>query len=85
MVARGMGLRARFIVACGVLVLTSVLAGIWTLTTLTQLSSAVGRTVEGIDVVAATTSELSAALEREDVILNQRAQLGRERWGKKKC
>jgi len=36
MVARGMGLRARFIVACGVLVLTSVLAGIWTLISISK-------------------------------------------------
>jgi NtrC-family two-component system sensor histidine kinase KinB len=61
-----MGLRARFVVACGVLVLTSALAGVWTLSALARLSSVVGQTVEGLDVVAATTSELADALERED-------------------
>jgi NtrC-family two-component system sensor histidine kinase KinB len=61
-----MGLRARFVVACGVLVLTSALAGVWTLRALASLSSVVGQTVEGLDVVAATTSELSDSLERED-------------------
>jgi NtrC-family two-component system sensor histidine kinase KinB len=61
-----MGLRARFVVACGVLVLTSALAGVWTLSALSRLSLVVGQTVEGLDVVAATTSELSDALERED-------------------
>jgi NtrC-family two-component system sensor histidine kinase KinB len=66
MVARGIGLRGRFVVACGVLVLTSALAGIWTLSTLGRLSSVVGQTVEGLDVVAATTSELADSLERED-------------------
>jgi NtrC-family two-component system sensor histidine kinase KinB len=53
-------------VACGVLVLTSGLAGLWTLSALARLSSVVGQTVEGLDVVGATTSELAGALERED-------------------
>jgi NtrC-family two-component system sensor histidine kinase KinB len=66
MVGRGIGLRARFVLACGVLVLTSALAGVWTLSALARLSSVVGQTVEGLDVVAASTSQLADALERED-------------------
>jgi NtrC-family two-component system sensor histidine kinase KinB len=61
-----MGLRARFVVACGVLVLSSALASVWTLSALSRLGFVVGQTVEGADVVAATTSALSDALERED-------------------
>jgi NtrC-family two-component system sensor histidine kinase KinB len=61
-----MGLRARFVVACGVLVLSSALASVWTLSALSRLSFVVGQTVEGADIVAATTSQLSDALERED-------------------
>jgi NtrC-family two-component system sensor histidine kinase KinB len=61
-----MGLRARFVVACGVLVLSSALASVWTLRALSRLSFVVGQTVEGADIVSATTWELSDALERED-------------------
>jgi NtrC-family two-component system sensor histidine kinase KinB len=64
--ARGIGLRARFVVACGVLVLSSALASVWTLRALSRLSFVVGQTVQGADIVSATTSELSDALERED-------------------
>jgi NtrC-family two-component system sensor histidine kinase KinB len=63
---RGIGLRIRFVIACGLLVITSATAGIWTLTALARLSAEVGRTVEGIDEASAATSELSGALERED-------------------
>jgi NtrC-family two-component system sensor histidine kinase KinB len=65
-IAQGIGLRARFVVACGVLVLSSALASVWTLRALSRLSFVVGQTVEGADIVSATTSELSDALERED-------------------
>ncbi|NBD08406.1 HAMP domain-containing sensor histidine kinase [Corallococcus silvisoli] len=63
---RHWGLRARFLVACVLLVLTTVSASLWTLATLTRLSGEVGATVKDSDEATAATARLGSALERED-------------------
>jgi NtrC-family two-component system sensor histidine kinase KinB len=59
-------LRLRFVVAAGLLVLTTVTASVWTFFALTRLSSIVTDTVRQSEAVTAVTSRLAGALERED-------------------
>jgi len=59
-------LRLRFVVAAGLLVLTTVIASVWTYLSLTRLSGIVTDTVQQSESVTAVTSRLSGALERED-------------------
>ncbi len=59
-------LRLRFVVAAGLLVLTTVTASVWTFFALTRLSSVVTDTVQQSESVTAVTSRLAGALERED-------------------
>lgn len=59
-------LRLRFIVAAGLLVLTTVTASIWTFFALSRLSGVVTDTVRQSESVTAVTSRLAGALERED-------------------
>lgn len=61
-----LGLRARFLLACGLLVLTTVTASLWTLRTLSQLGGVVGTAVRDTDEATAATAALASALERED-------------------
>jgi two-component system, NtrC family, sensor histidine kinase KinB len=60
------GLRLRFGVAAGLLVLTTVIASVWTFFSLTRLSGIVTDTVRQSESVTAVTSRLAGALERED-------------------
>jgi NtrC-family two-component system sensor histidine kinase KinB len=60
------GLRLRFGVAAVLLVLTTVVASVWTLAALSRLSGLVTDTVRDSEAVTAVTSRLSGALERED-------------------
>ena len=60
------GLRLRFGVAAGLLVLTTVIASVWTFFSLTRLSGIVTDTVQQSESVTAVTSRLAGALERED-------------------
>lgn len=60
------GLRARFFVACALLVLTTVTASLWILTTLSQLSGVIGTALRDSDETTAATAALAGALERED-------------------
>ena len=59
-------LRLRFVVAAGLLVLTTVIASVWTFFALTRLSGVVTDTVRQSESVTAVTSRLAGALERED-------------------
>jgi NtrC-family two-component system sensor histidine kinase KinB len=59
-------LRLRFVVAAGLLVLTTVTASVWTFFALTRLSGIVTDTVRQSESVTAVTSRLAGALERED-------------------
>jgi NtrC-family two-component system sensor histidine kinase KinB len=59
-------LRLRFMVAAGLLVLTTVTASVWTFFALTRLSGVVTETVQQSESVTAVTSRLAGALERED-------------------
>jgi NtrC-family two-component system sensor histidine kinase KinB len=59
-------LRLRFVVAAGLLVLTTVTAGVWTFLALNRLSGVVTDTVALSESVTAVTSRLAGALERED-------------------
>ena len=59
-------LRLRFVVAAGLLVLTTVTASVWTFYALTRLSGVVTDTVQQSELVTAVTSRLAGALERED-------------------
>ena len=59
-------LRLRFVVASGLLVLTTVTASVWTFFALTRLSGIVTDTVQQSESVTAVTSRLAGALERED-------------------
>jgi NtrC-family two-component system sensor histidine kinase KinB len=59
-------LRLRFVVAAGLLVLTTVTASVWTFFALTRLSGVVTDTVRQSESVTAVTSRLAGALERED-------------------
>lgn len=59
-------LRLRFVVAAGLLVLTTVTASVWTFLALTRLSGVVTSTVQQSESVTAVTSRLAGALERED-------------------
>jgi len=59
-------LRTRFVVAAGLLVLTTITASVWTFFALTRLSSVVTDTVRQSEAVTAVTSRLAGALERED-------------------
>ena len=59
-------LRLRFMVAAGLLVLTTVIASVWTFFALTRLSGIVTDTVRQSESVTAVTSRLAGALERED-------------------
>jgi signal transduction histidine kinase/HAMP domain-containing protein len=59
-------LRLRFVVAAGLLVLTTVTASVWTFFALTRLSRVASDTVEQSESVTAVTSRLAGALERED-------------------
>ncbi|MBX3025127.1 HAMP domain-containing protein [bacterium] len=61
-----LGLRARFLLACALLVLTTVTASLWTLRTLSQLGGVVGTAVRDTDDATAATAALAGALERED-------------------
>lgn len=63
---RPLGLRARFFLACALLVATTVGASIGTLAALLRLSQAVGDTVRESDETTAGTAAMTAALERED-------------------
>jgi NtrC-family two-component system sensor histidine kinase KinB len=60
------GLRLRFGVAAVLLVVTTVIASVWTLAALSRLSGLVTDTVRDSEAVTAVTSTLSGALERED-------------------
>ena len=60
------GLRLRFVVAAGLLVLTTVTASVWTLFALSRHSGIVTDTVRQSESVTAVTSRLAGALERED-------------------
>jgi two-component system, NtrC family, sensor histidine kinase KinB len=60
------GLRLRFVVASGLLVLTTVLASILTFAALTRLSGVVTNTVRESEAVTSVTSKLAGAMERED-------------------
>ncbi len=53
-------------VAAGLLVLTTVIASVWTFFALTRLSGIVTETVRQSESVTAVTSRLAGALERED-------------------
>jgi NtrC-family two-component system sensor histidine kinase KinB len=59
-------LRQRFVIAAGLLVLTTVTASVWTFMALTRLSGVVTDTVQQSESVTAVTSRLAGALERED-------------------
>ena len=59
-------LRLRFVVAAGLLVLTTVTASVWTFFSLSRLSGVVTDTVQQSESVTAVTSRLAGALERED-------------------
>ena len=59
-------LRPRFVVAAGLLVLTTVMASVWTYVALSRLSGIVSDTVRQSELVTAVTSALAGALERED-------------------
>ena len=59
-------LRLRFVIASGLLVLTTVTASVWTFFALTRLSGIVTDTVQQSESVTAVTSRLAGALERED-------------------
>ncbi len=59
-------LRLRFVVAAGLLVLTTVVASVWTFFSLSRLSGVVTDTVRQSESVTAVTSRLAGALERED-------------------
>ena len=59
-------LRLRFVVAAGLLVLTTVTASVWTFFALSRLSGVVTDTVRQSESVTAVTSRLAGALERED-------------------
>ena len=59
-------LRLRFVVAAGLLVLTTVMASVWTFFALSRLSGIVTDTVRQSESVTAVTSRLAGALERED-------------------
>ena len=59
-------LRLRFVVAAGLLVLTTVTASVWTFFSLSRLSGIVTDTVQQSESVTAVTSRLAGALERED-------------------
>ena len=59
-------LRLRFVLAAGLLVLTTVTASVWTFFALTRLSGIVTDTVRQSELVTAVTSRLAGALERED-------------------
>jgi NtrC-family two-component system sensor histidine kinase KinB len=56
----------RFVVAAGLLVLTTVTASVWTFLALNRLSGVVTDTVAQSESVTAVTSRLAGALERED-------------------
>jgi NtrC-family two-component system sensor histidine kinase KinB len=60
------GLRLRFVVAAGLLVLTTVTASIFTFVALTGLSRTVTNTVRESETVTSVTSKLAGAMERED-------------------
>jgi signal transduction histidine kinase len=60
------GLRLRFGISAGLLVLTTVIASVWTYFALTRLSGIVSDTVRQSEAVTAVTSRLAGALERED-------------------
>jgi NtrC-family two-component system sensor histidine kinase KinB len=78
---RWRGLRLRFIVASGLLVLTTIVASVWTLVSLSRLGHIVSDTVRDSDVITVATATLSNGLEREDDALllvlagNQRARV----------
>jgi signal transduction histidine kinase len=59
-------LRVRFVVAAGLLVLTTVTASVWTFLALSRLSGVVTDTVRQSESVTAVTARLAGALERED-------------------
>lgn len=59
-------LRHRFVIAAGLLVLTTVIASVWTFFSLSRLSGVVTDTVRQSESVTAVTSRLAGALERED-------------------
>ena len=59
-------LRLRFVVAAGLLVVTTVTASVWTFFSLSRLSGVVTDTVQQSESVTAVTSRLAGALERED-------------------
>ncbi|HVV83725.1 MAG TPA: hypothetical protein VHE35_11705, partial [Kofleriaceae bacterium] len=59
-------LRARFVTAAALLVITGTVASGWTLVALSRLGDALGAIVRGNDRVSAATARLSGALERED-------------------
>lgn len=59
-------LPVRFVVAAGLLVLTTITASVWTFIALSRLSGVVTDTLRQSESVTAVTSQLSGALERED-------------------
>jgi two-component system, NtrC family, sensor histidine kinase KinB len=65
-VRRRLGLRPRFLIATALLVLTAVLASVWTLGALSRLGAAVGETVRQNDEATKATAQVAGALERED-------------------
>jgi NtrC-family two-component system sensor histidine kinase KinB len=59
-------LRLRFVLAAGLLVVTTVIAGVWTFVALSRLTGVVTDTVRQSEAVTAVTATLAGALERED-------------------
>ncbi len=53
-------------VASGLLVLTTIVAGAWTLVSLSRLGRIVSETVRDSDIISAATANVSGGLERED-------------------
>lgn len=64
--ARRIRLRARFLLACGLLVLTTVVASAWTLAVLARLSATARSLVQKISAASAALETASSAVERED-------------------
>jgi hypothetical protein len=52
--------------ASGLLVMTTIVAGAWTIASLSRLGRIASETVRGNDVIAAATARVSGGLERED-------------------
>jgi len=64
--ARRMGLRARFLLACGLLVMTTVVSSAWTLAVLARLTASARALVHQSDEASAALEDAASSLERED-------------------